>query len=135
MFINVKEKPVNNPPISNIFSPNSGDEFRSDDIIQFSAQGSTDPDGDSVVFIWFSNLDGELLRTSNIMEVSSLSQGIHVITLRVEDSMGEYDEQSIQITVSLTEESFESDESTLISPSFLFSSMVIVAISLASRKR
>ena len=49
--------------------------------------------------------------------------------------MGEYDEQSIQITVSLTEESFESDESTLISPSFLFSSMVIVAISLASRKR
>ncbi len=135
LFINVKEKPVNNPPISNIFSPNSGDEFRSDDIIQFSAQGSTDPDGDSVVFIWFSNLDGELLRTSNIMEVSSLSQGIHVITLRVEDSMGEYDEQSIQITVSLTEESFESDESTLISPSFLFSSMVIVAISLASRKR
>ena len=69
------------------------------------------------------------------MEISSLSQGIHVITLRVEDSMGEYDEQSIQITVSLAEESFESDESTLISPSFLFSSMVIVAISLASRKR
>ena len=135
LIINVKEKPVNNPPISKIFSPNSGDEFRSDDIIQFSAQGSTDPDGDSVIFIWFSNLDGELLRTSNIMEVSSLSQGIHVITLRVEDSMGEYDEQSIQITVSLTEDSFETDESTLISPSFLFSSIIFVVISLVSRKR
>ena len=135
LIINVKEKPVNNPPISKIFSPKSGDEFRSDDIIEFSAQGSTDPDGDSVIFIWYSNLDGELLRTSNIMEVSSLSQGSHVITLRVEDSMGEYDEQSIQITVSLTEDSFETDESTLISPSFLFSSIIFVVISLVSRKR
>ena len=69
------------------------------------------------------------------MEVSSLSQGSHIITLRVEDSKGEYDEQSIQITVSLTEESFESDESALISPSFLFSSIIMVAISLVSRKR
>jgi hypothetical protein len=69
------------------------------------------------------------------MEVSSLSQGSHVITLRVEDSMGEYDEQSIQITVSLSEDSFETDESTLISPSFLFSSIIFVVISLVSRKR
>ena len=49
--------------------------------------------------------------------------------------MGEYDEQSIQITVSLTEDSFETDESTLISPSFLFSSIIFVAICLVSRKR
>jgi len=132
--ISVKEKPVNNPPISKIFSPKSGDEFRDDESIQFSSQGSNDPDGDSLVFIWYSSLDGEILRTSNIIGESALSQGTHIITLRVEDSNGEYDEQSVQIVVSLSAESFDSEESPLNSLNFLGCIVLITIISLLRRK-
>ena len=133
--ISVKEKPVNNPPISTIFSPKTGDEFRDDESIQFSSQGSNDPDGDSLVFIWYSSLDGEILRTSNIIGESALSQGTHIITLRVEDSNGEYDEQSVQIVVSLSAESFDSEESPLNSLNFLGCIVLITIISLLRRKR
>jgi len=133
--ISVKEKPVNNPPISKIFSPKTGDEFRDDESIQFSSQGSNDPDGDSLVFIWYSSLDGEILRTSNIIGESALSQGTHIITLRVEDSNGEYDEQSVQIVVSLSAESFDSEESPLNSLNFLGCIVLITIISLLRRKR
>ena len=126
--ISVKEKPVNNHPISKIFSPKSGDEFRDDESIQFSSQGSNDPDGDSIVFIWYSSLDGEILRTSNIIGESALSQGTHIITLRVEDSNGEYDEQSVQIVVSLSAESFDSEESPLNSLNFLGCIVLILSL-------
>ncbi len=134
IIIEVKEEPVNNPPVAQIFSPKSGDEFRNDELIQFSAQGSSDSDGDSINFIWYSSLDGEILRTSAIMGEAILSQGTHVITLRVEDSQGEYSEQSIQISVSLSAESFDSDDSTLSSLSFLVATLLVVTISQLRRK-
>ncbi len=134
ILIEVKEKPVNNPPVAQIFSPKSGDEFRNDESIQFSAQGSSDSDGDSINFIWYSNLDGEILRTSAILGEAILSQGTHVITLRVEDSQGEYSEQLIQISVSLSVESFDSDDSNLSSLSFLVSTLLVVIISQIRRK-
>ena len=132
--IEVKEEPVNNPPVAQIFSPKSGDEFRNDESIQFSARGSSDFDGDSISFIWYSSLDGEILRTSSIMGEATLSQGIHIITLRVEDSQGDYSEQSIQISVSLSTESFDSDDSALNSTSFLVSTLLFVMISQVRRK-
>ena len=134
IMVEVKEEPVNNPPVAQIFSPNSGDEFRNDELIQFSAQGSSDSDGDSINFIWYSSLDGEILRTSAIMGEAILSQGTHIITLRVTDSQGEYTEQSIQISVSLSAESFDSDKSTLSSLSFLVTTLLIVMISQVRRK-
>ena len=134
IMVEVKEEPVNNPPVAQIFSPNSGDEFRNDELIQFSAQGSSDSDGDSINFIWYSSLDGEILRTSAIMGEAILSQGTHIITLRVTDSQGEYTEQSIQISVSLSAESFDSDNSTLSSLSFLVTTLLIVMISQVIRK-
>ena len=134
IMVEVKEEPVNNPPVAQIFSPNSGDEFRNDELIQFSAQGSSDSDGDSINFIWYSSLDGEILRTSAIMGEAILSQGTHIITLRVTDSQGKYTEQSIQISVSLSAESFDSDNSTLSSLSFLVTTLLIVMISQVRRK-
>ena len=103
-------------------------------MIQFSSQGSNDPDGDSLEFIWYSSLDGEILRTSNTIGESILSQGTHVITLRVEDSKGEYDEQSVQVVVTLSEESFASEESPLNFVSFSLIIMLITIISLFRRK-
>ena len=134
IIVEVKEEPVNNPPTAQIFSPNSGDEFRNDELIQFSAQGSSDSDGDSINFIWYSSLDGEILRTSAIMGEAILSQGTHIITLRVTDSQGEYTEQSIQISVSLSAESFDSDDSTLSSLSFIVTTLLVVTISQIKRK-
>ena len=134
IMISVNDKPVNNPPISKIFSPKSGEEFKNDEIIQFSAQGSSDSDGDSLMFIWNSNLDGEILRTTNMIEAASLSQGTHIVTLRVEDSEGKYDEQSVQIVVSLSDESFDSEESPLNSVSLLVSTVCIATVSLLRRK-
>ena len=134
IIVEGKEEPVNNPPVAQIFSPKSGDEFRNDELIQFSAQGSSDSDGDSINFIWYSSLDGEILRTSAIMGEAILSQGTHIITLRVTDSQGEYTEQSIQISVSLSAESFDSDDSTLSSLSFLVTTLLVVTISQIKRK-
>ena len=74
------------------------------------------------------------MRTSAIMGEAILSQGTHIITLRVTDSQGEYTEQSIQISVSLSAESFDSDNSTLSSPSFLVTTLLIVMISQVRRK-
>ena len=134
IIIEVKEEPVNNPPIAQIFSPKSGDEFRNDELIQFSAQGSTDFDDDLINFIWYSSLDGEILRTSAVVGEAILSQGTHIITLRVTDSQGEYSEQSIQISVSLSAESFDTDDSTLSSLSFSLTTLLIVTISQIKRK-
>ena len=63
-----------------------------------------------------------------------LSQGTHIITLRVEDPLGEYSEQSIQISVSLSVESFDSDDSTLSSLSFLVTILLVATISRIRRK-
>ena len=134
IIIEVKEEPVNNPPIAQIFSPKSGDEFRNDELIQFSAQGSTDFDDDLINFIWYSSLDGEILRTSAVVGEAILSQGTHIITLRVTDSQGEYSEQSIQISVSLSAESFDTDDSTLSSLSFSLTTLLVVTISQIKRK-
>jgi len=134
IIVEVKDEPVNNPPVAQIFSPKSGDEFRNDELIQFSAQGSSDSDGDSINFIWYSSLDGEILRTSAFMGEAILSQGTHIITLRVTDSQAEYSEQSIQISVSLSVESFDSDDSTLSSLSFLVTTLLVVSISQIKRK-
>ena len=68
------------------------------------------------------------------MGEATLSQGIHIITLRVEDSQGDYSEQSIQISVSLSTESFDSDDSALNSTSFLVSTLLFVMISQVRRK-
>ena len=86
------------------------------------------------MFIWHSNLDGEILRTTNMIEAASLSQGTHIVTLRVEDSEGKYDEQSVQIVVSLSDESFDSEESPLNSVSLLVSTVCIATVSLLRRK-
>ena len=133
-MILVNDKPVNSLPISKIFSPKSGDEFRSDESIQFSAQGSIDLDGDLLEFTWYSSLDGEILQTSNTVGTAIISQGTHVITLKVVDSKGAFSEQSVQIVVSLSEESFESEESPLNSVSLLISISSIATVSLLRRK-
>ena len=134
ILITVKERPVNNPPISMINSPKSGDEFRDDEAIRLSSQGSSDPDKDDLQFIWYSSLEGEIFSSTNLIGEIYLSQGTHIITLRVEDPSGAFDEQSVQIIVSLSEESFDSDTGLLNSVGLISSVMLLLVVTIL-RKR
>ena len=106
LTIKVSEKSENNNPVAVITSPKTGRIFDSSQIVQFSSQGSTDLDGDELLFTWSSSLDGELFTTSSFFVETFLSDGIHLITLTVSDPRGGLDTLSVQITVQLvTEES------------------------------
>ena len=104
VIVKVIEKPVNNDPIAVINSPQTGSNYESDQIIQFSSQGSMDSDGDELLFTWSSSLDGELYTTPSFFAESYLSDGVHLITLTVSDSKGGLDTVSVQITVLLVNE-------------------------------
>ena len=109
LTITVSEKSENNNPVAVITSPKTGSIFDSIQIVQFSSQGSTDLDGDELLFTWSSSLDGELFTTPSFFAETFLSDGIHLITLTVSDSKGGLDTLSVQITVQLvTEESSDS---------------------------
>ena len=106
LTITVSEKSENNNPVAVITSPKTGSIFDSSQIVQFSSQGSTDLDGDELLFTWSSSLDGELFTTPSFFAETFLSDGIHLITLTVSDPRGGLDTLSVQITVQLvTEES------------------------------
>ena len=122
VIVKVIEKPVNNNPIAVINSPQTGSNYESDKIIQFSSQGSMDPDGDELLFTWSSSLDGELYTTPSFFAESFLTDGVHLITLTVSDSNGGFDSVSVQITVILITESTESP----ILPAFNFVSVLLV---------
>ena len=109
LTITVSEKSENNNPVAVITSPKTGSIFDSSQIVQFSSQGSTDLDGDELLFTWSSSLDGELFTTPSFFAETFLSDGIHLITLTVSDPRGGLDTLSVQITVQLvTEESSDS---------------------------
>ena len=96
---------MNNNPVAVINSPQTGSTFDSDQIIQFSSQGSIDMDeDDDLLFTWSSNLDGVLFTTPSFFAESFLSDGVHLITLIVSDSNGGLDTFSDQITVLLVNE-------------------------------
>tara|TARA_B100000959_G_scaffold105717_1_gene111527 strand:- start:2689 stop:5802 length:3114 start_codon:yes stop_codon:yes gene_type:complete len=128
----VVEKPVNNVPIAVINLPQTGSTYESNQIIQFSSQGSMDLDGDDLLFTWSSSLDGELYTTPSFFAESFLTDGIHLITLIVSDSNGGFDSVSVQITIRLTRE----PPANPILPAFNFVYVILTLtfISLTRRK-
>ena len=127
VIMKVIEKPVNNNPMAVINSPQTGSTYESNQIIQFSSQGSMDLDDDELLFTWSSSLDGEIFTTPSFFAESFLTDGIHLITLTVSDSNGGFDSVSVQITILLTTESTESP----ILPAFNFV-YVILALTFIS---
>ena len=91
----------NSPPTASIDQPSSGSTFCSGETIIFrgSAFDPNQPGGlpDSA-FAWRSNVNGNL-GTGATRSVSTLSNGSHVITLRVTDDGGLWDEDSINLTI------------------------------------
>ena len=131
--VKVVDVPKNNNPVAVISLPQTGSSFDSGQSIQFSSQGSSDSDGDDLFFIWSSNIDGELFTTSTFFVEVSLTDGIHLITLRVQDSNGGYDEVSVEVTVLLIA-SESINNNPIPSLSVLFVLSIIVLVSLMKRK-
>ena len=133
--ISVNEIKSNSNPVAVISSPQAGLEYSTDKPIQLSSQGSSDPDGDELVFTWSSSLDGELYTTPNFFTEVFLSDGIHLITLTATDPHGSFDKVSRQITVVISSDSFEEDEPLLSSYGLIAALLMITTVSVLFRRR
>lgn len=91
----------NTPPTATIDQPGHGDAFCVGELITF--RGSAfDPNQFSGLpnsaFAWRSNLNGSF-GTGPTVSTSSLGSGTHLITLRVTDNQGDWDEDAINLLV------------------------------------
>jgi hypothetical protein len=114
--------PPNQVPVAFIdsISPNPA---KVDETIIFSGHGE-DEDGSIDSYTWESNIDG-LLNTKRSFSTSSISQGEHIISFKVEDDSGEWsDTVTMILVVEKQEEKGSSNE--LIIPILL--GLVIIVI-------
>jgi trimeric autotransporter adhesin len=65
-------------------------------LIQFDVE-ATDPNGDTLSYVWSSNVDGQLSKARSF--TLQLSNGTHKITVTVTDGRGGSDVRSFTITV------------------------------------
>lgn len=93
------EGPVvqNRAPQVIISHPSPFGEFADDETILLDASNSTDPDGDEITFSWSSDIDGQL--ATGITSYVTLSEGQHLITLTVDDGLGEQDTAKINVII------------------------------------
>jgi hypothetical protein len=90
----------NSPPTATIDQPTSGATFCAGEMVTFrgSAYDVNQPLLPESAFVWSSNLNGNL-GTGSTRSINTLSVGSHVITLRVTDSSGLWDEADINLTI------------------------------------
>jgi hypothetical protein len=77
---------VNIAPTAVIKEPRDGTRFAPSEMISFDPTGSEDADGDTLSYIWTSDLDGELGAQGAVD--TRLSEGWHNVTLSVDDGNG-----------------------------------------------
>jgi outer membrane protein assembly factor BamB len=87
---------INRPPVAMISSPVDGRTYQIGATLKM-VSSSTDPDDHGIVETWFSDIDGEMGHGSEVF--STLSEGEHVLTLRVEDPLGATDEMSVRVEI------------------------------------
>ncbi|UCH88337.1 MAG: S8 family serine peptidase [Thermoplasmata archaeon] len=88
---------TNARPISIIDSPQDNSTYLVTDEIQFDGTSSYDPEGDALSYVWLSDIDGEL-GTSALFN-TTLSAGLHIITLQVSDSSAKMGEAVIILRI------------------------------------
>ena len=135
IIITVVDKPQNGKPIAVIASPQVDSVHQSTSSIQFSAQGSFDPDGDELQFTWSSSIDGLFYETSNLFFQFPLSEGVHIITLTVFDSYLLSDSISTQITVTVSTDSFDEQDPILSSLGIIPTTIILVFATFIVRRR
>jgi hypothetical protein len=95
--VTVTIRPPNQPPIAVIASPAEGSRHFTDQFINFSGVGSSDPEGSPLAFFWFTNRSGQFGTNENLSV--RLAAGDHIITLRVVDDRGAQATASVSIHV------------------------------------
>ena len=90
-------KKHNDNPVAIIDSPKNGDVYSINDIIEFRATSSTDPENDELSFLWRSNITGNFGYDGLFNK--SLDIGVHSINLTVTDNYGAENYSVIQITI------------------------------------
>ncbi|MEM2870249.1 MAG: PKD domain-containing protein [Thermoplasmata archaeon] len=93
---------INNPPKAVISSPKDRAFFLTTDEIHFSANGSSDPDGDELTYEWRSNLMGAL-GTSRFFNMKINVTGTHIIQLMVYDGKGRSSYGIAMVTIDVSE--------------------------------
>jgi 5'(3')-deoxyribonucleotidase len=88
---------TNARPYSIIDSPQNNSKYLITDTIQFDGQSSYDPDGDVLTYQWRSDID-DVIGNSAAFK-TSLTFGLHKITLQVSDSGGKIGEAGITLRV------------------------------------
>lgn len=88
---------VHREPKARIASPENDDSYSSDENIPFDGSGSSDPDGTSLSYSWFSDVDGSIGSTKSFSK--QLTYGRHKITLEVTDGDGASHSKTISIAV------------------------------------
>jgi PKD repeat protein len=135
LIIKVSEKPQNSKPVAVISSPQVDSVYQSNSNIPFSAQGSFDSDDDELLFTWSSSIDGQFYETSLLFFQFPLSEGVHIITLIVSDTYLSSDSVSTQITVTVSDKSFDDQNPLLPSLGILPTTIILVLVTFLIRRR
>ncbi len=90
---------MNHPPVANISHPRNDSTFMRNDNVYFDAGNSSDSDvNDTIHFTWVSDKEGVLSHAVNF-NTTSLSPGVHTITLYCDDAHEQNVSTSIIITI------------------------------------
>ena len=99
-------KVLRNPPAVVINSPEDEQQFPNGDVVEFEGRVVDDSPSDELLVEWVSSIDGVLPDTDppdpdGLVEfaTASLTEGVHVVTLRATDPTGEQSEDSISVEV------------------------------------
>ena len=95
--IETQEKTKNQNPTAVISSPTEGAIFLTTADIYFDGSASSDPDDHSLSYSWTSNITGGIGTKATFSK--TLSEGVHTITLEVDDGYGGKDTAEISIIV------------------------------------
>ena len=124
--ITVLDEQPNQPPLALIALPQPAAQL-SAGTITLSAVGSSDPDGDPLLFVWSSDRDGHLVTTSSFEATATLSAGAHLLTLEVRDGEGGEAVATVEVEVRAIE---REDSSFLPAPSALMAAATLVGVTL-----
>ncbi len=124
--ITVLDVQPNQPPLALIALPQPGAQLAAG-TATLSAAGSSDPDGDPLLFVWSSDRDGHLVSTTSFEATVPLSAGAHLLTLVVRDGEGGEASATVQVEVRAIE---REDSSFLPGPGAWVTAVALASVSL-----
>ncbi|MGQ9582217.1 MAG: PKD domain-containing protein [Thermoplasmatota archaeon] len=88
--------PTNHPPKARISSPQEGSIFKAGQSVRLDASGSTDPDGDTLLYVW---MEGTKMLGNETIVSRKFSEGRHRVSLTIHDGRGEFDSANVTFRV------------------------------------